>query len=71
MDQQVRRDTAGAACDAINAMLGEAEEAERRVGQLRAALNMLLDAVGELDDDARTGFPETAVVAAVTALAQE
>ncbi len=45
------------------------KEAEAK--RLRAGLVLLLDAVSDLDDEARASFPEAAVTAAVTALATE
>ncbi len=68
---QVRRDAAGAACKTINALLGEVEDAKAECGRLRAALHLLLDAVSDLDDEARAAFPESAVVAAITAMHKE
>lgn len=68
---QVRRDAAGAACDTINAMLGELEPAERVIEGLRVGLSLLLDAISDLDDDARAAFPEAAVTAATDALEKE
>lgn len=68
---QVRRDAAVACCNTVDRLVEEVEEAEREAERLRAGLSLLLDAVSDLDDDARASFPEAAVTAAVTALARE
>lgn len=55
----------------LGALESERNQLRAEVKRLRAGLSLLLDAVSDLDEEARNAFPEAAVVAAITAMAKE